>query len=98
MPPPLFAPPANSTRPLGSSVAVCPKQLVFMDAVKDQEFKTGLYSSALERKVRPVVSPPATRMVPLGSKVALGERREALMVAIVVQVPAVGSNNSAVAR
>jgi hypothetical protein len=70
-------PPATSTWPLGSSVAVWPYRGVLMLAVGAQVPVVGSYNSALVRAVPVTVQgeakehPPLTSTWPLGSSVAV---------------------------
>src|ERR1019366_2168174 len=63
-------PPAMSTVPAGSNVAVGPKCAEFIELVGVEVFAYGAYNSALAR-LPPLFSPPAIRISPLVSKVAV---------------------------
>ena len=66
----LLNPPATSTLPLGSNVAVCKSRAALRPPVAVQLPVAGSYSSALVK--RPLrFSPPATSTLPLGSNVAV---------------------------
>jgi hypothetical protein len=64
-------PPATSTIPLGSSVAVCEVRAVLRLPVGVQVPLAGSYSSALAETLTLLSNPPATSTIPLGSKVAV---------------------------
>ena len=67
----LLPPPATSTLPLGSKVAVSPSRAVPMLPVGVSAPVAGSNNSALA-KVSPLVSvPPATSTLPLGSREAV---------------------------
>ena len=95
-----LAPPATSTRPLGSKTAVASKRGVLRLPVAVHRPVTGLYSSALAvaEFVRRVVWPPATRTIPLPSSVAVAFSRALFRLPVSVHPPNVGLYSSAVAR
>ena len=64
------SPPAASTIPFGSKVAVCPPRALFRLPVNVQVPLVVSYSSARAEKFA-LPHPPATRTMPLGSKVAV---------------------------
>src|SRR6266568_3884858 len=66
----LLSPPATSTLPEGSSVAVCYSRAVMRLPVLLQQNVAGSYSSAL-LKMPLLLSPPATSTLPEGSSVAV---------------------------
>src|SRR5512142_2908505 len=80
-------PPATSTLPLGSSVAVWPQRAEAMEPVSLEVPEAGSYTSAVAR-----LYPPATRTLPLGSRVAVCSVR--LMAPVALQVSEAGSYNS----
>jgi hypothetical protein len=65
-------PPATTTVPLDSNVAVWRLRAPPRLAVALQALVVGSYNSALVRELVPSV-PPATKTVPLGSNVAVSE-------------------------
>ncbi len=67
---PLQPPPATSTWPSGSRVAVCPDLATVIAPVADQVPVAGSYSSAFVTCLRPC-TPPATSTFPSGSSVAV---------------------------
>ena len=66
-----FYPPATSTLPLGSNVAVCCRRAVLRLPVALHVPLAGSYSSALGEGLKLLSSPPATSTLPLGSNVAV---------------------------
>src|ERR1700722_8991104 len=66
-------PPAASTLPWGSNVAVGGPRGVVIEPVDAHVPPAGSYSSALERMpaLKLLVAPPATSTIPLGSNVAV---------------------------
>src|ERR1700722_20375253 len=84
-------PPATSTFPPGSRVAVCPPRLVVMLPVRAQVPVAGLYSSAL------LVPPPAASTWPSGSSVAVKPSRAVVMLPVGVHLPVAGLYSSALA-
>jgi len=65
------SPPATSTIPLDSNVAVCSSRAVLRLPVAVQVPLVGSYSSALAEAVKLLSTPPATSTIPLDSKVAV---------------------------
>src|SRR5437899_2100436 len=78
---PLLYPPAISTIPLLSGVAVCFQRAVVMLPVVVKVPVAGLYSSALLRKPL-LLCPPAISTIPLLSGVAVGFQREMVMLPV----------------
>src|SRR5947209_3637825 len=74
-------PPATSTFPSGSSVAVGAKRAVAMLPAEDQLLVAGSYNSALAKGSLAPSSPPppATSTLPLGSCVAVCAKRAVAM-------------------
>src|SRR5205807_6855211 len=67
---PQLKPPATSTLPFGSKVAVWPSRSVLRSAVRLHIPAAGSYSSALLKDL--VLSlPPANRTLPLGNRIAV---------------------------
>ena len=89
----MLAPPAMSTFPLSSNVAVCAHLATVMLPAVVNVPAVGSYSSASA-----CISAPAIRTFPFGSKVAVWERLAAVMLPVTVNVPAPGSKSSALAR
>src|SRR5450756_1874813 len=99
-PPGSAVPPATSTLPSGSSVAVWNMRGVTMLPVAVQDPLLGSYSSAeasaLLLPVTLLLSvPPATRTLPSGSSVAVWNWRGVGMLPVAVQDPLFGSYSSA---
>ena len=69
--PSLSDPPATSTIPLDSKVAVCRERAVLRPPVPVQAPLAGSYSSALAEALKLLSPPPATSTIPPGSKVAV---------------------------
>src|SRR4029077_14255336 len=88
-------PPATSTLPLGSNVAVCLARPMLRLPVALPVPLAGSYSSAL---LGGPPSPPATSTLPLGSNVAVCLARRMLRVPVALHVPLAGSYSSAVLR
>jgi hypothetical protein len=88
--PPLLSPPATSTIPLGSSVAVWNRRAVLRLPVAAQVPLAGSYSSALARMPPIGPNPPATSTIPLGSKLAVCCSRPVLRLPVGIQVPLAG--------
>ena len=91
-------PPAASTIPLGSKVAVCSPRAVLRLPVGVQVLLAGSYNSTLAKALKLLSNPPATSTIPLGSKVAVCSPRAVLRLPVGVQVPLAGSYSSALAR
>ena len=68
---PIPCPPATSTVPLSSKLAVCSARAVLRLHVAVQVSSAGSYSSALLRETKPVANPAATSTLPLGNKLAV---------------------------
>src|SRR5438067_5697980 len=81
------APPATSTVPLLSSVAVWPSRALFMLPVGVKVPVVGLYNSALASLPLVVLMPPAINTIPLLSNVALGSWRPVFMLPVGTNVP-----------
>src|SRR5208283_84736 len=89
-------PPAISTFPFDSNVAVCWSRGVFIRLVVATQSRNpglGLYTSAL----LPMASPPAARTNPFVSNVVVKARRGVVIGPVGDQVPLAGLNNSALA-
>src|SRR2546428_6151674 len=84
---PPLPPPAASTLPVGSRVAVCKARLVFMLPVTLQVPVAGSYSSE-------GATLPATITSPVLSRVAVWPERPAVMLPVLLHVPEAGSYNS----
>src|SRR5450756_549154 len=102
-PPGSAVPPATSTLPSGSSVAVWNMRGVTMLPVAVQDPLLGSYSSAeASALLLPVTLllpvPPATSTLPSGSSVAVWDWRGVGMLPVAVQDPLFGSYSSAEAR
>src|SRR5215469_5764737 len=69
-----LSPPATSTLPDGSCVAVCSSRAMARPPVAVQLPVAGSYSSALVKALL-ILEPPATSTLPEGSSVAVWERR-----------------------
>src|SRR6516164_10101527 len=99
-------PPAISTWPLPSRVALWPTRPVVMLPVGVNFPVAGLYSSALDRRLKFASSPPATSTWPSGSRVADGSGpasrqqpvRPWCMLPVTDQVPVAGLYSSALDR
>src|SRR5215471_2712167 len=97
-------PPAISTWPLFSKVALCPALAPTMLPVGVNFPVAGLYSSALARRLKFASSPPAMSTWPLGSRVADGSsvpatpERPWCMLPVTDQVPVAGLYSSALDR
>ena len=91
-----FRPPATSTLPLGSNVAVAPLRALFSEPVALHVPVAESYSSALDRS--PLPYPPATSTLPLGSNVAVAPLRALFSEPVAFHVPVAGSYSSALAR
>src|SRR5260370_13628785 len=77
-------PPAISTLPFGSSVAVAPPRAVFITGVEAgaaNVLVTGSYSSVLLRAPA-IATPPAISTLPLGSSVAVAFSRAAFITGV----------------
>src|SRR6266481_4651072 len=74
---PLY-PPATSTLPLGSNVAVCCRRAVLRLPLASHVPLAASYSSALVLGLKLLSSPPATSTLPLGSNVAVCPSRAVL--------------------
>ena len=80
-------PPAASTFPLDSKVAVCRARALLRLPVNVQVPLAGSYSSALA-KVKPLVSnPAAASVVPLDNRVAVCPNRPVVRLPVAVHVP-----------
>src|ERR1700728_517118 len=100
--PPWLYPPATSTCPPGSSVAVCCSRAACIAPVWPQVPVAGSYSSALlvsvQKSSSQPVKPPATSTLPSGSRVAVWYSRSTCIRPVSVQVPVAGSYSSALRR
>src|SRR5438874_1279570 len=93
-----FPPPATSTLPEGSSVAVGAKRAVPMLPVAVHVPVAGSYSSALLKERKGVVKATSTSIWPLGSSVAVGPLREVRWLPVAAHVPVAGSYSSALLK
>src|SRR5438874_1626239 len=89
----LLSPPATSTCPFGSNVAVCMRRSVVMLRVAVHTPVAGSYSSALAKSLL-LFRPPATSTCPFGSNVAVWSQRALRRLSVSVHVLVVGSYNS----
>src|SRR3546814_7755274 len=93
----LSYPPATSTFPLGSNVAVKLIKGVSRPAATVQTWLTGSYSSALSR-ILPPVQPPRTRTLPSANPIAVAYIRPSLSLPVAYHCPAAGSSSSQVSK
>ncbi len=91
---PLQPPPATSTWPSDSRVAVCPDRATFIAPVAAQVPAAGSYSSALVTCSKPC-TPPATSTFPSGSRVAVASRTASGIFAAGAKVRVAGLYSSA---
>ncbi len=94
----LLFPPATSTLPLGSNVAVCKSRSMLRLLVALHVPVAGSYTSALLRMPPGIPNPPATSTLPLGSNVAVCNLRRVLRLPVALQIPVAGSYSSAVLK
>ncbi len=90
-----FSPPAASTIPLGSKVAVCRARALLRLPVIVHVPLAASYSSPLTELRLLLSNPPAASVVSLGNKVAVCPERPMLRLPVAVHVPLAGSYNSA---
>src|SRR5213078_4481255 len=91
-----MAPPATSTLPPGSRVAVAPLPAALaIGPVAAQVPVAGSYSSAEGTLAPPAPAPPTTSTFPLASKLAVCPLRAVVIGPVAAQVPVAGSYSSA---
>src|SRR5215472_13691910 len=103
--PPSLRPPATSTSPLFSSVALCCSRAPCIDPVFAHVPVAGSYNSALRRAAsklpasqpypEPLQPPPATSTWPPRSRVAVWPDRATFIAPVAAQLPVAGSYSSA---
>jgi len=92
-----FPPPATSTLPFASKVAVWPIRAILIVPVRVKAPVAGLKSSAAASVAVPFV-PPVSKTLPLASKVAVCPARAVVMLPARLKVWVVGLKSSAEAR
>src|SRR5580700_2143653 len=100
--PPELRPPATSTSPLFSSVALCCSRAACIEPVCVHVPVAGLYSSALatslQKSSSQLLKPPAASTWPSGSRVAVWNWRANFIDPVLAQVPVAGLYSSALVR